>query len=56
MLVLTPKDEEIIKIDGGITIEVVRSKTGQLRLGITAPDLTNIWREKKSPEKGQDDG
>lgn len=44
MLVLGRTEGESILIDGGIVIKVVRVRGGGVRLGITAPGSTKIWR------------
>ena len=45
MLILTRKVGESIVIDDRITIKVVESKGGQIRLGIQAPPELRILRE-----------
>jgi carbon storage regulator len=45
MLVLTRKVNEAIVIDGCIRVKVVGVRTGQVRLGIEAPDHIKIFRE-----------
>lgn len=44
MLVLTRKCGEEIVIDGGIRIQVLESKGGRVRLGISAPRDVQIAR------------
>ena len=45
MLVLTRKDGEKILVGKDITITVVKSKNGQVRIGIEAPKGISICRE-----------
>lgn len=45
MLVLSRKEQEAIKIDGGITVTVLGIEGGRVRIGIEAPDTTRILRE-----------
>jgi carbon storage regulator CsrA len=41
--------EEIL-IDGGIVIRVCEIRGSRVRLGITAPQATKIWRAELDPE------
>lgn len=45
MLVLTRKEGEKILIGENISITIVKSKNGQVRIGIDAPKGINIRRE-----------
>ena len=45
MLVLARKVGESIIVDGPCKIIVTSMKNGQVRLGIEAPQTTDIWRE-----------
>ncbi|MCH8326929.1 MAG: carbon storage regulator CsrA [Candidatus Marinimicrobia bacterium] len=45
MLVLTRKPGESIRIGDGIIVKVLESGTGQVKLGISAPDSMPIHRE-----------
>lgn len=49
MLVLTRKKNDVIVIDGRITIEVLHVKGSGIRLGITAPDEVSIRRGELAP-------
>ena len=54
MLVLTRKVGSSIIIDDNIKVQVVQVKGRQVRLGISAPKDTKIYREevqKRSPQK-----
>lgn len=44
MLCLTRKLNQEIKMDGGITIQVIELSNFRVKLGITAPESINIWR------------
>lgn len=44
MLVLTRRQEESFEIDGGITIHVLRTENGRVKIGIDAPREIGIWR------------
>ena len=55
MLTVTRRVGETIKIDGGITIKVVRIRGSQIRLSIDAPQETGIRRgERKDDEANPD--
>lgn len=54
MLVLTRKDGEKIIIGDGITITVVKSKNGQVRIGIDAPKGVKITREELLQDQDED--
>ncbi len=58
MLILTRKPNERIMIGEDIIIEILGvNSTGQVRLGITAPDTTSILREeifKKIKSQGEE--
>ncbi len=45
MLQIARKKNESIIIDGDIKITVLSDKHGQVRLGIEAPEESEIWRE-----------
>ncbi len=45
MLVLTRKENEEIVIDGGIVITIIQVDRGKVRIGIQAPNGTNIYRK-----------
>ncbi len=45
MLVLSRKEKEVLLIDGGIRLEVVAIRGGQVRIGITAPESVKVFRE-----------
>lgn len=51
MLVLTRKHGDRVVIDGGIRITVVELGNGRVRIGFTAPDEVNIWREEIADEE-----
>lgn len=51
MLVLTRKDGEKILIGKDISITIVKSKNGQVRIGVEAPKGVTILREELSEEK-----
>jgi carbon storage regulator len=44
MLILTRKFNEEIKIGSEITVKVLSISDGQVKLGITAPDIIEIFR------------
>jgi carbon storage regulator len=44
MLVISRKIAETIRIGPDITIEVVRLSSNKVRIGVTAPTDTPIWR------------
>jgi carbon storage regulator len=44
MLVLTRKPGEKLLLTGGITITVLRSTGGRIRLGVEAPDHVEVLR------------
>ena len=44
MLILTRKVNESIVTNTGIEIKVVEIRSGQVKLGITAPPEVEIWR------------
>jgi len=45
MLVLTRKKDEVIHIDGGITVKLIDIYRGRVKLGIEAPDGVKILRQ-----------
>ena len=45
MLVLTRKKEEMIRIDGNITIKILEIDNRQVRIGIEAPRHIRVNRE-----------
>lgn len=45
MLVLTRKIGESFRIGSNVIISVIKSASGQVKLGITAPDSVSIYRE-----------
>ena len=45
MLVLSRKVEEEIVIDGGITVKVIETRPGKVRLGVTAPAGVRVLRK-----------
>ncbi len=45
MLVLTRKPGESIRLGDGIIVKVLESSSGQVKLGISAPDSMPIHRE-----------
>lgn len=59
MLVLARKEGESIAIGGGIRVVVVRTRSGEVRLGIDAPrdvsvvrgELENEWRNRDGREE-----
>ena len=44
MLVLTRRSGEGIEIEGGVTIQVLRTQRGRVRLGIIAPKSVRVNR------------
>ncbi|MGN0915556.1 MAG: carbon storage regulator [Succinivibrio sp.] len=44
MLVISQKNGDTLKIDGGITIRVLDVKGGRVRLGIDAPKSVRVER------------
>ncbi|TWT46971.1 hypothetical protein KOR42_43150 [Thalassoglobus neptunius] len=44
MLVITRKPNEEIVIDGGITVKVISTSNGRVKLGIVAPENVRIVR------------
>jgi carbon storage regulator len=44
MLVLTRRTGEGIEIEGGVTIQVLRTQRGRVRLGIVAPKSVRVNR------------
>ncbi len=53
MLVLTRKEGEKILIGEDITVTVVKSKNGQVRIGIQAPKGVSIYREEIAEKEKQ---
>lgn len=51
MLVLTRKIGQSIKISEDITVTVLASKTGGVRLGIEAPKTVKVLRDELVPYK-----
>jgi carbon storage regulator len=49
VLVITRKPGQVIYIDGNIAIHVLGLKSGQVRIGIAAPETTNIRRGELEP-------
>jgi carbon storage regulator len=45
MLVLSRKRNEVIEIDGGISVVVLEIRPNRVRLGIIAPDNVGILRK-----------
>lgn len=45
MLVLTRKVGESFRIGSNVIISVIKSASGQVKLGITAPSSVSIYRE-----------
>ena len=45
MLILTRKGNESIVTDTGIEIIVTEIRSGQVKLGITAPPEVEVWRK-----------
>lgn len=52
MLVLTRKVGESVDIEigGGIKVTVIEVRGKQVRLGFTAPEDVDIWREEIKPD------
>ncbi len=50
-LVLARHDGQRVLLSGGITIELVRSKTGIAWLQVQAPSGVAIWREEIAPRE-----
>ncbi len=45
MLILTRNQNESVIIDDDIKVTVISDRTGQVKLGIEAPEDVDIWRE-----------
>ena len=56
MLILTRKVGESITIGDDVTITVVASKGGQVRIGIDAPKSVSITRSELSEAQSNDEG
>ena len=56
MLVLCRKDGQRIRIGPDIEVVLVRSRTGEARLGIEAPRDVIILRDELEPSEGIFDG
>jgi carbon storage regulator len=53
MLVVTRREGDSIKIDGGITVHVIETKRCEVRIGIDAPDDVKIFRSELVEEKNE---
>ena len=51
MLILTRKRSETIQIGDNVTIKVIRTGKGSVKLGITAPEDVRVLRGELSPEE-----
>ena len=56
MLVLTRKQNEVIVIDGHITVKVLRVKGNAIRLGIDAPKSVSVRRGELLPPEAPAEG
>jgi carbon storage regulator len=58
MLILTRKARESVKIGDDITITVLSTNGGQVRLGFDAPRDLSVWREEiyKRIKEGRERG
>lgn len=45
MLVLSRKNQQEIVIDGGITVKIIETRPGKVRLGVTAPAGVRVMRK-----------
>ncbi len=45
MLILTRREKESILIGNDITVTVLDIRSNQVRLGVTAPNAVNVYRE-----------
>lgn len=55
MLILSRRKGESIKIDGGITVTVLKVGAVEVKLGIEAPDETGIVRDDAVKREANDD-
>ncbi len=53
MLVLTRRDGEGLRIGKDIFVHLIRTKDGEVRVGIDAPRAVDVVRLELLPEKGR---
>lgn len=56
MLVLTRKQGELIQVGDGITIKVIKTGKGTVKIGIEAPGHVKVLRGELAAKEGQSEG
>lgn len=51
MLVITQRTEDFFNIGPDVTIKILSVRSGQVKIGISAPKDVNIWRDNAKSKK-----